>query len=110
MALSMRKLCKNVFSNFFQETHSQSFRLFFPGNKSVLSTFDPQTMSLYPIIHSKIIFQRKMALSMRTHLIRMFYLKMCGKIQDVYVSTKKFFAQVASGFCYWALKAHYASL
>ena len=60
---------KTFFQFFFQETHSQSFRLFFPGNKSVLSTFDSQTMSLYPIIHSKIIFQKKMALSMRTHLI-----------------------------------------
>ena len=110
MALSMRKLCKNVFSNFLPGNSLTIVPVIFPRYKSVLSTFDPQTMSLYPIIHSKIIFQRKMALSMRTHLIRMFYLKMCGKIQDVYVSTKKFFAQVASGFCYWALKAHYASL
>ena len=32
--------------------------------------FDPQTMSLYPIIHSKKILQKKMALSRRTHLMR----------------------------------------
>ena len=60
---------KTFFQIFFQETHSKSFCIFFLGNKSLLSTFDPQTISLYPMIHSKKILQKKMALSRRTHLI-----------------------------------------
>ena len=61
---------KTFFQFFFQETYSKSFCIFFLGNKSLLSTFDPKTISLYPIIHSKKILQKKMALSRRTHLIQ----------------------------------------